>query len=349
MRIYEDLRVLQRRLTVVQTVLAVVLVLLAGYFWHLQVLRGKYYRELAENNRLRMVPIPAPRGQMFDRRGRVLAIDEPAQIGARFPRTLFAIRGRERYRIIQALHAYPHTASAMPFGDELHYSDAREDLGANLPLHYGRSGYLDFVVTGDSLVVDQQTGKAKLLITVEEGPQYLLSSFDIAGRLCVTTRRTPPQKRKARWLREQNRPVRPPGGSARALNGDEVLGACAAKRGPPEEAAGQHETELFAIGRPENVRGTFRSGHFGKAGFRKPSDENSPACPAAQDRRQFPAIGRDGEHQSAVRTAKQRPAVGHRNREAHRLIRRRRRARRTDCGKRRRDDGGADHGACQRG
>jgi penicillin-binding protein 2 len=72
-RIYEDLRVLQRRLTVVQTVLAVVLVLLAGYFWHLQVLRGKYYRELAENNRLRTVPIPAPRGQMFDRRGRVLA------------------------------------------------------------------------------------------------------------------------------------------------------------------------------------------------------------------------------------------------------------------------------------
>jgi penicillin-binding protein 2 len=73
MRIYEDLRVLQRRLTVVQTVLVVVMVLLAGYFWHLQVLRAKYYRELAENNRLRMVPIPAPRGQMFDRRGRVLA------------------------------------------------------------------------------------------------------------------------------------------------------------------------------------------------------------------------------------------------------------------------------------
>jgi penicillin-binding protein 2 len=72
-RIYEDLRVLQRRLTVVQTVLVVVMALLAGYFWHLQVLRGRYYRELAENNRLRAVPIPAPRGQMFDRRGRILA------------------------------------------------------------------------------------------------------------------------------------------------------------------------------------------------------------------------------------------------------------------------------------
>ena len=73
MRIYEDLRVLQRRLMVVQTLLAVAMVLLAGYFWHLQVLRGRFYRELAESNRLRTVPIPAPRGPLFDRAGRILA------------------------------------------------------------------------------------------------------------------------------------------------------------------------------------------------------------------------------------------------------------------------------------
>jgi penicillin-binding protein 2 len=72
-RIYEDLRVVQRRLTLVQTLLVGVMVLLAGYFWHLQVLRGRYYREQAENNRLRTVPIPAPRGPLFDRRGRILA------------------------------------------------------------------------------------------------------------------------------------------------------------------------------------------------------------------------------------------------------------------------------------
>lgn len=84
--------------------------------------------------------------------GRVLAIDEPAQIGARFPRALFSIRGRERYRIIQALHAYPHTASAMPFGDELHYSDAREDLGpeqiaAALLAYLREHGFADVTVT----------------------------------------------------------------------------------------------------------------------------------------------------------------------------------------------------------
>jgi ABC-type multidrug transport system ATPase subunit len=61
-------------------------------------------------------------------RGRVLAIDAPAAVGARFPRPLFAVRARDRYALIQALHAYPYTASAFPFGDELHYSDTRRDL-----------------------------------------------------------------------------------------------------------------------------------------------------------------------------------------------------------------------------
>jgi ABC-type multidrug transport system ATPase subunit len=59
--------------------------------------------------------------------GRVLAIDAPAAIGARFPRPLLAVRGRERHRLIQLLRASPHAASVYPFGDELHYSDARMD------------------------------------------------------------------------------------------------------------------------------------------------------------------------------------------------------------------------------
>jgi ABC-type multidrug transport system ATPase subunit len=59
--------------------------------------------------------------------GRILAIDEPAAIGARFPRPLFAVRGRDRYALIQALGAYPHAVSTFPFGSELHYSDARSD------------------------------------------------------------------------------------------------------------------------------------------------------------------------------------------------------------------------------
>jgi outer membrane protein insertion porin family len=57
----------------------------------------------------------------------------------------------------------------------------RQDLRANLPAFYGQRGYLDFAVVGDSLVVDEETGKARLVIRVDEGPQYRLAEFDIRG------------------------------------------------------------------------------------------------------------------------------------------------------------------------
>ena len=72
MRIYEDLRGLQRRLSIIQACMVVAMALLVAYFWHLQVLRGRHYKELAENNRIRSVLIPAPRGALFDRSGRIL-------------------------------------------------------------------------------------------------------------------------------------------------------------------------------------------------------------------------------------------------------------------------------------
>jgi outer membrane protein insertion porin family len=57
----------------------------------------------------------------------------------------------------------------------------RADLRESLPSYYGQHGYLDFAVVDDSLVVDQETGKAKLIITVSEGEQYTLASFEING------------------------------------------------------------------------------------------------------------------------------------------------------------------------
>jgi penicillin-binding protein 2 len=71
-RIYEDLRIVQARLSVFQHALVLGLALLAAFFWHLQVVRGKYFRELAENNRSRSLPIAAPRGALLDRSGHVL-------------------------------------------------------------------------------------------------------------------------------------------------------------------------------------------------------------------------------------------------------------------------------------
>ena len=54
------------------------LVVIATGFWFTQLVQGDYYRELAENNRLRKLPIKAPRGLIFDRKGRLLVENVPS-------------------------------------------------------------------------------------------------------------------------------------------------------------------------------------------------------------------------------------------------------------------------------
>lgn len=56
-----------------------------------------------------------------------------------------------------------------------------EDLRGNLPSFYAARGYLDFAVVGDSLVIDPTSGKTRLEIAVDEGVQYMLRDFSIAG------------------------------------------------------------------------------------------------------------------------------------------------------------------------
>jgi len=56
-----------------------------------------------------------------------------------------------------------------------------EDLRTSLPEFYGRHGYIDFAVVGDTLVVDPASGKARLVVEVQEGPQYRLGEFNVQG------------------------------------------------------------------------------------------------------------------------------------------------------------------------
>jgi penicillin-binding protein 2 len=71
----DDLVARVRLLSVVVTGLIVVI---AVGFWFVQLVQGDYYRELAENNRLRKLPIKAPRGLIYDRHGRLLVENIPS-------------------------------------------------------------------------------------------------------------------------------------------------------------------------------------------------------------------------------------------------------------------------------
>src|SRR5512143_169322 len=63
---------LQRRLPFLAGFIVLFVIVLVGRLWYLQAVRGDYYQELAENNRIRPVKLRPPRGIIYDRYGRPL-------------------------------------------------------------------------------------------------------------------------------------------------------------------------------------------------------------------------------------------------------------------------------------
>jgi len=73
-----DNRLPQERLAAASYVIVGMLVLLLLGFWKLQVIDSDKYGQMAERNRVRSIPIIAPRGRMLDRDGRVLVDNYPS-------------------------------------------------------------------------------------------------------------------------------------------------------------------------------------------------------------------------------------------------------------------------------
>ncbi len=78
MKIRQHRRSLVRRVTQLNGAAQTMLVLIAVGYWSVQIAEGSYYRELADNNRLRKLTIEAPRGLILDRHGRPLVENTPS-------------------------------------------------------------------------------------------------------------------------------------------------------------------------------------------------------------------------------------------------------------------------------
>ncbi len=77
MEIREDLRPVRRRGTVLLLMIFLFLGTLHFRMAQLQLIEGAHWRRMAENNRLRRLPLAAVRGRIYDRRGQVLADNLP--------------------------------------------------------------------------------------------------------------------------------------------------------------------------------------------------------------------------------------------------------------------------------
>ena len=78
MAIAEDKRRLATRVTLIQGVVLGAFILLAGGFWFFQIAQHARFKEMAENNHQRTLPLRAPRGVILDRNGRVLVENRSA-------------------------------------------------------------------------------------------------------------------------------------------------------------------------------------------------------------------------------------------------------------------------------
>ncbi len=77
----------QRVLGMTVGVLAAFLVVI-GQLWYLQVLEGARLQELSDKNRIRIRPVAAPRGVLFDRNGLPLVDNRPAFTLSLIPREI---------------------------------------------------------------------------------------------------------------------------------------------------------------------------------------------------------------------------------------------------------------------
>ena len=74
----EDLRQAALRLEIIRYLAFAIFALIFVRLWYLQVMNSGVYAERAEQNRTRILPIPARRGTILDRKGRVLVTSQPS-------------------------------------------------------------------------------------------------------------------------------------------------------------------------------------------------------------------------------------------------------------------------------
>ncbi|HTI05914.1 MAG TPA: outer membrane protein assembly factor BamA [Gemmatimonadales bacterium] len=69
------------------------------------------------------------------------------------------------------------------------YNDDKiaEDIRQKIPTFYGKQGFVDFQVLDDTLITNDSTGKATLLLHVSEGEPYRIGTFEIVGNRRFST------------------------------------------------------------------------------------------------------------------------------------------------------------------
>ena len=137
----------RRRAKQLTILMLAVFILLSGRLWQLQIVRGDNFEALAEVNRIRTVPIRAPRGNIYDARGRVIAgnrlaftvsvvpsglQDPDGSVVARLSE-LLEMEPQEILEIVQRGGDYPYTPIRLKRDVSIETAVAVEEARSSLP------------------------------------------------------------------------------------------------------------------------------------------------------------------------------------------------------------------------
>jgi len=150
-RVREQREELLLRVPKLQIAFAVILLIIATAYWRVQVVRGEYFHGLAENNRLRRVPIKAPRGLIYDREGRLLVDNVPSY-------NLLLDRSRSR-----------DVAAALEFASDV-LDRETADLADTVAREAGRSQF-DPVLLGENLSLAEVS---QISVAELDFPEFLI-------------------------------------------------------------------------------------------------------------------------------------------------------------------------------
>jgi penicillin-binding protein 2 len=148
-----DDKVSEFRLTAAQYAILAIFLVLAYGLWKLQVMESGYYASAAEKNRIRNVPILAPRGKILDREGRIIVENYPS-FSALLLRDTSRDLNADADLIAQGLHLDPnevrtrirHFASMPQYQPIFLKEDITQDELAFIDAHRNELPELDTIV-----------------------------------------------------------------------------------------------------------------------------------------------------------------------------------------------------------
>jgi ABC-type multidrug transport system ATPase subunit len=75
--------------------------------------------------------------------GRILKISSPDEVAKSFSSTLYGIKSKQRFRLIQTLREYRFAKSVHPFGESVHYADRRDQPDPEEIINYLKDKGID--------------------------------------------------------------------------------------------------------------------------------------------------------------------------------------------------------------